>query len=311
MRPTQSGRSPLGCAWEPYLSAHPDRALADYLRRGFGSGFRISFAGSLLRSSRRNMASVARNPQVVDSFIEEECRAGRMVSSVDPAGIHISPMGLVPKSNRPGQFRLVVDLSSPAGGSVNDGIDSDLCSLSYTSVSHAVRLVQACGVGALMAKLDLKSAYRMVPVHQDDHHLLGIQWRGVVYYDKALPFGLRSAPKIFTAVADALAWAMTLRGITYLLHYLDDFFFCSPPGSPACQQALQIAIPLCSELGFPTAPEKTFGPATIITFLGIEIDSVRQELRLPQDKLVRLQALMGPLDGMQLNKFFWDTLTMQ
>ena len=143
-----------------------------------------------------------------------------------------------------------------------------------------------------MAKLDLKSAYRMVPVHQDDHHLLGIQWCGVVYYDKALPFGLRSAPKIFTAVADALAWAMTLRGITYLLQYLDDFFFCSPPGSPACQQALQIAIPLCSELGFPTAPEKTFGPATIITFLGIEIDSVRQELRLPQDKLVRLQALV-------------------
>ena len=59
-----------------------------------------------------------------------------------------------------------------------------------------------------MAKLDLKSAYRMVPVHPEDSPLLGIQWKGETYSDQALPFGLRSAPIIFSAVADGLAWTL-------------------------------------------------------------------------------------------------------
>jgi hypothetical protein len=54
-----------------------------------------------------------------------------------------------------------------------------------------------------MAKVDIKKAYRMIPVHPADRHLLGMQWDGQLILDAALPFGLRSAPKIFTAVADA------------------------------------------------------------------------------------------------------------
>ena len=66
----------------------------------------------------------------------------------------------------------------------------------------------------------------MVPVHADDQPLLGMEWSGVKYIDQALPFGLRSAPKIFPAVADGLAWALACEGVQDSLHYLDDFFFC-------------------------------------------------------------------------------------
>ena len=107
-----------------------------------------------------------------------------------------------------------------------------------------------------MAKLDLKSAYRMVPVHSEDQHLLGIEWNGALYIDHALPFGLRSAPKLFTAIADGLTWAMKREGITDVIHYLDDFFFCGPAESPRCGAALRTAIPLCERLGFPVAPNK-------------------------------------------------------
>ena len=108
---------------------------------------------------------------------------------------------------------------------MNDGIPADLCSLQYATVEHAAGLVQACGRGALMAKLDLKSAYRKIPVHPNHQMLLGIEWAGVTYIDKALPFGLRSAPKIFSAIADALTWAMIQAGVHTVIHYLDDFFF--------------------------------------------------------------------------------------
>ena len=52
-----------------------------------------------------------------------------------------------------------------------------------------------------MAKLDLEIAYRMIPVHLDDRRFLGMQWKGKVLVDMALPFGLQSAPKVFNLLA--------------------------------------------------------------------------------------------------------------
>ena len=72
------------------------------------------------------------------------------------------------------------------------------------------------GPGALLAKVDIKSAYRLIPVHPDDRPLLGINWNGELYVDAMLPFGLQSAPKIFTAVADALEWCICKKGCTGL-----------------------------------------------------------------------------------------------
>ena len=181
-----------------------------------------------------------------------------------------------------------MDLSASTDSSVNDGIDSGLCYLEYATVDQVGSLARQAGRVALMSKLDVSSTYRRVPVHPHDQHLLGIKWQGVVYCDKALPFGLWSAPKLFTAVADGLAWATLSRGIPVLLHYLDNFFFRSPPDSAATAVALRIAVPLCIELGLPTVPSKVEGPATCINFLGIEIDSVSQELRLLVPKLTQL-----------------------
>lgn len=79
------------------------------------------------------------------------------------------------------------------------------------------------GVGTLMAKIDIKSAYRMIPVHPADRPLLGWKWEGQVFVDSALPFGLCSAPKIFTAVADVIEWCFRQAGVQYVDHYLDDY----------------------------------------------------------------------------------------
>ena len=61
-----------------------------------------------------------------------------------------------------------------------------------------------------------------------DWHLLGVCWEGSVFVDQALPFGLRSAPLLFTAVADAIGWALIQAGASPLIHYLDDFLFFLP-----------------------------------------------------------------------------------
>ena len=58
----------------------------------------------------------------------------------------------------------------------------------------------------MLSKMDTCSAYRTVPVHPKDRWLLGMQWNRKLFVDTVLPFGLRSAPKLFTAMADAVEW---------------------------------------------------------------------------------------------------------
>ena len=206
-------------------------------------------------------------------------------------------MGLVPKGHNTGRWRLIVDLSSPRWASVNDGISEDLCSLRYASLDDALRLICHFGLGCQLVKMDLKDAYRVVPVHPDDQHLLGISWKEEVYMDRSLPFGLRSAPKLFTAVADAMTWALFSRGIRFLLHYLDDFLFVGHPGSQEASRAKDIATAVFSELGVPIATHKTEGPSTQVSFLGFLIDTQAFQLRLPEDKLARLKELVRDWRG--------------
>ena len=70
-----------------------------------------------------------------------------------------------------------MDLSSPGGASVNDGIDPDKFSLHYITLNQVIRLVSKLGPGALMAKFDVEAAYRKLPVHPSHHTLLGMKWR--------------------------------------------------------------------------------------------------------------------------------------
>ena len=106
-------------------------------------------------------------------------------------------------------------------------------------------------------------------------------WRDEVFVDKTLPFGLRSAPIIFTVVADALQWVMEERGVTFAEHYIDDFITLGAPGSGECSRNVQLMLQTCESAGVPVEASKSEGPASSLTFLGVEIDSMAMELRLP------------------------------
>ena len=90
-----------------------------------------------------------------------------------------------------------------------------------------------------MAKFDVQNAYHIVPIHTEDRPLLGMKWRGAFYVDMVLPFGVRSAPYIFTCIANLVEWvAKQNYDVTFLMHYLDDFHTLGPPSSSVCQHNL-------------------------------------------------------------------------
>ena len=179
------------------------------------------------------------------------------------------------------------------GASINDGISPDEFTLHYITVDQIIRLVSRLGKGALMAKFDSESAYCNVPVHPSNRYLLGMKWCNHYYVDLALPFGLRSAPFIFNAVADMVEWILVhFYQIPDLLHYLDDFITADPPESSQCAHNLSIAIVVCRRLGLPLHPGKCVGPSTVLAVLGIELHSVNQVARLPPEKLLALHELV-------------------
>ena len=297
----QAITTPLcGEAWARELGEHPDKAYAAFIIRGIQNGFRIGFdySSNSCTGVGRNMISARFHPQQIQEYIEREVAAGRVIGPLlDTAAVQISRFGVIPKPHQPGKWRLITDLSSPEGASVNDGIDRQLCSVTYPSVDDAVATVLRLGKGTLLAKFDLESAYRMVPVHPIDRPLLGMKWKGATYVDGALPFGLRSAPKLFTAVADALLWIMRRHGVRNAMHYLDDFLLLAPPREDECRVALATSLRLCHSLGERVAPHKTEGPSTIMSFLGIRIDTARFIISLPPEKLTRLRVLIRKWRG--------------
>ena len=182
-------------------------------------------------------------PTIVSEYLSNELKLNQVIKltkiEAKQMNIHSSPFDLIPKKNKLGKWRLIIDLSAPDGSSVNDGIERDMISISYTSVDTIVARVIQLGQGTLLSKMDIKQAYRLVSIHPEDRYLLGMEWQGSIYVDKCLPFGLRSAPLLFSAVADTLQWMMQHKGASYVDHYVD-FITVGCPGSDECSNNTRI-----------------------------------------------------------------------
>ena len=123
--------------WESILADHPDKSYVDFILNGIKCGFRVGYDRGdgdklPLSSAKKNMQSAVDNQQVVRDYLAAEMRRGVVLgpfARAEVPGVHLSRFGVIPKSSQPGKWRLIVDLSHPAGRSVNDGITPELCSL--------------------------------------------------------------------------------------------------------------------------------------------------------------------------------------
>ena len=288
----------VSAAWRQALQHHPDQKFVCSLLAGLEHGFRIGLHEAVSAGHpASNSPSAVEHSTIVDNYIREQLEKGYMMGPFPPnvcSKIVSSSLAVIPKKT-PGKWRIIVDLSRPAGRSVNDCLRRQATHVAYSSVDDAALLMHSLGPGSLLAKIDVKEAYRIIPIHPADRRFLGVHWQGNMYVDCQLPFGLASAPAIFSALGEALEWILRRRGVEAIIHYIDDFLLLGRPGSSECEQALSITLETCKELGVPIAAEKTEGPATAITFLGITLDSGNMSTSLPGQKLAELQAMIRAL----------------
>ena len=259
------------------LRYFPDRQHVEYVLGGLRWGFDLGFRGQVVETRPRNALVTLECQEGVSEAIQKELDRGHTSGPFDhpPFQVtHCSPLGAVLKPD--GSVRLILDLSSPrvGGVSINEGISRD-------EFDQAVDIVRSLGRGCYMAKLDIKHAFRLCPVKQGQWNLLCYCWGEKFYVDTRLPFGGRSSPYIFNSLAQLLCWIFSyVGGVALIIHYLDDFF-CANASEEECASDRDRVSDLCGFLGVPLAPEKIIGPAQILTFLGIQIDSLTMSIELP------------------------------
>ena len=265
-----------------------DSAATTALITGFSDGFHIPCEGDLHRRPVPcNHPSLLLHPSIARDMIRDETRLGRIAGPFPAPPLKdyvVSPLGLIPKKD-PGRFRIIHDLSFPKGASVNSGIPREFCSVSYEDFDFFVSLLTTVGQGCFIAKADVESAFRIVPIHPTDYHLLGFTFDGQYYYDMCLPMGCSISCSIFEQFSCALQWILQHKyRVTSMSHILDDFIFLSP-SEQVCQHYLQQFFSLAELLYIPVNHKKTVMPSTCVIVHGIEVDTVSMQARLPQDKL--------------------------
>ena len=110
----------------------------------------------------------------------------------------VSPFSVVPKKQS-GRWHFIMHLSFTPGCSINDGIDVTDFPLRYSTVFDAMDSLMLLGRHSLMAKLDIIDAFCLCPIHPQDYHLLGSQWKGQYFYERVLPFSCAQHPTFSTA----------------------------------------------------------------------------------------------------------------
>ena len=276
------------------IKANYDQEETKYLVNGFRNGFALEYKGD------RDITKTAPNLKIrIGSPLELWNKVMVEVGKQRYAGPFVeppfkryiqSPIGLVPK-DKGTKTRLIFHLSYPRSGkSVNSEIPHEYCTVKYPAFDEAIKLCLQEGKGCSIGKSDMSSAFRHVPMRKEDWVLLVMKARnpldGKEYFfvDKCLPFGSSISCAIFQRFSNAVAYLMRHRTGKSLVNYLDDYFFAALIAM-ICDQQLNKFLDVCSEINFPVALEKTFWHSTLLTFLGLLLDTEKQLVCVPLEKL--------------------------
>lgn len=144
--------------------------------------------------------------------------------------------------------------------------------------------------GDWMVKIDLKDAYFTVPVATEHQKFLRFAWRGKFFQYVCLPFGLCSAPRVFTKMLKPVVAWLQAQGVRLVI-YLDDFLLMAE-AIPLLLKHLDLTVGILRFLGFLLNEKKSvFTPSQVIEFLGTVINSNLLSFSLPLSKVTKVTQL--------------------
>ena len=250
-----------------------------FLLDGILHGFKLVDPGADIaeyQNQNYDSAEVS-SKEEMDSLIKTELSQGKFAISKDkPVCVHA--LGAIPKSS--GHIRNITDCSRPKGLSVNNYMSETFSTFHYKSMDDVTAKLHQ---GHFMAITDISSAYRSVPIRPSDRTYQGLKWDldgdEVYLKDQFLSFCTQVAPFIFSRISDAIVRCLDSWGIP-AVNYLDDFIVFGT-NEEECRSAQLTLHALLRSLGFHIAYKKVVSQNTTVTYLGVEIDSLKMESVCP------------------------------
>ena len=245
-------------------------------------GYKIDFHTTSWQKHVPKTTAVGKNLPLMQQEITKLVEKGAITPvHPTPTGFY-SRLFLVPKKGD--SFRPVIDLSHLNKFIANEHFQME----NLTYIKHLLN------VNEYMAKLDLKDAYLTVGVHPESQKFLRFVWLGQTYQFLALPFGLNTAPRIFTKLLKPVVAYLRTRNIRLLI-YLDDILIIGS-SVQILREHTALVIELLQNLGFIINYEKSLlTPTPVLEFLGFLINSKTMKFYLPQTKVAKVLDLCKSL----------------
>lgn len=225
----------------------------------------------------------------MDVIVTQEIDNGILsVTHNKPQCIHA--LGAVSKPD--GGIRLITDCSRPEGVSVNCNVEGLPLSFQYKSIDNVVELLSRDNY---MSVIDIKSAYRSVSVNPDQVRYQGLRWvlngEEIYLLDHRLCFGLHCGPFYFNLLSNFIYERLVdIHGIR-LVNYLDDYIVIADSYVECIENQAQV-LAILRYVGFQISWSKVSAPSRLTRYLGIDVDSIKMELRLPSDKIEKMLCLI-------------------
>ena len=252
-----------------------------------------------------NSKSCEGAPEQTAAVIRKELLAGRMLGPfpvVPLAGFRVVPRAMKDEMQKSNKWRPISLNNLPVGDAVNEGIPpspTPICLPTHDSIRTRIARAKQRSPSVLLAKRDIRLAYRLHQVRPMDWNLCGVQWDGQLFIDTHLSFGCRSSVDRFLTISDAIEWTLRRWGVQ-AIHYIDDFIFIAESQEEA-DEALRKFHIICDAWGIPIKEEKDVGPATQVELLGVVYDTDAMTASMPDGTLARIddacsRALASGLD---------------
>ena len=194
-----------------------------------------------------------------------------------------------------GSVRIILNLSSPLGACVNEGIDEREFPATMSSTTKWLRVLNKAGRGCRMVKVDWSDAYKHVAVRREDLKLQWFSWLGMAFCELCLIFGSKSSVGLYDRLVKLVLFIVCKESgmpLNMVCQHLDDCAGAAPAGSNLIDAFDQKFLEVASLLGIQLAPrddpEKSFGPSTTGVIFGVKYDTVAWSWSIPAEKLTRI-----------------------
>ena len=255
---------PVGGRLQLFHHNWKSMGATDWIVQILREGYRIQFLTKPTLTSRPLIDSFSKNQiknKVLLSEIQKMLDKRAIEEVVSPGPGYYSRLFVVPKPN--GKWRPIIDLKRLNRMTVIPKFKMETVQSVMSSLTK----------GNFAFSIDLSDAYFHIPIHPRSRKYLRICFAGRVFQFRALPFGLSSAPWIFTKVMSEIKEMVHIQGIRLYL-YLDDWLVEVINFNLGCIQS-DYMVELCCRMGLLVNQEKSeLVPTQRFDYIGATFDLV-------------------------------------